>query len=258
MIKYNEEEARKTDRAYSTPDVVRQRMRTLEVLKLQTGETVLDVGCGSGLLTQDIATLVGEQGRVVGIDNSQDMLVLAEQRCSEFSQVQLKLCDIESLSEKTGEFDAVTCIQVLLYVSDVSAALSEMYRVLKPGGRITIMETDWRGTVLNSSDESLTRKMLTSWDDAVSSPNLPARLVPLMKSKGFSAVSVDAFPIVNTSYTQGSWSIGMLKQFAGHAQKQGAVSAAESESWLDDIQSKGKDGCYFFSVNRFIFTAVKV
>ena len=63
MIKYNEEEARKTDRAYSTPDVVRQRMRTLEVLKLQTGETVLDVGCGSGLLTQDMATLVGEQGR---------------------------------------------------------------------------------------------------------------------------------------------------------------------------------------------------
>jgi ubiquinone/menaquinone biosynthesis C-methylase UbiE len=258
MIKYNEEEARKTDRAYSTPDVVRQRMRTLEVLKLQTGETVLDVGCGSGLLTQDMATLVGEQGRVVGIDNSQDMLFLAEQRCSEFSQVNLKLCGIDSISEKTGDFDAVTCIQVLLYVPDVSAALSEMYRVLKPGGRIAIMETDWRGTVLNSSDESLTRKMLTSWDDAVSSPNLPVRLAPLMKSQGFSATSVDAFPIVNTSYTRGSWSIGMLKQFAGHAQKQGAVSTAESETWLNDIQSKGEKGCYFFCVNRFIFTAVKV
>ena len=258
MIKYNEEEARKTDRAYSTPDVVRQRMRTLEVLKLQTGETVLDVGCGSGLLTQDMATLAGEQGRVVGIDNSQDMLLLAEQRCSEFSQVNLKLCGIESISEKTGEFDAVTCIQVLLYVPDVSAALSEMYRVLKPGGRIAIMETDWRGTVLNSFDESLTRKMLTSWDDAVSSPNLPARLAPLMKSQGFAAISVDAFPIVNTSYTRGSWSIEMLEQFAEHAQEQGAVSTVESETWLNDIQSKGKESCYFFSVNRFIFTAVKV
>ena len=77
MITYDEEESRKTDLAYSTPDIVRQRMHTLEVLKLNTGEVVLDVGCGSGLLAQDMATIVGEQGRVVGIDNSQDMLLLA-------------------------------------------------------------------------------------------------------------------------------------------------------------------------------------
>jgi ubiquinone/menaquinone biosynthesis C-methylase UbiE len=233
-------------------------MRTLEALKPNTGEIVLDVGCGSGLLTQDIATIVGEQGRVVGIDNSQDMLLLAKQHCSELSQVHLKHCGVEKISEKNEQFDAVTCIQVLLYVVDVSAALSEMYRVLKPGGRIVIMETDWRGTVLNSFDESLTRKMLTSWDDAVSSPNLPARLAPLMNSQGFAAISVDAFPIVNTSYTPGSWSIEMLEQFAEHAQEQGTVSAADSGSWLNDIQSKGENGCYFFCVNRFIFTAVKL
>jgi ubiquinone/menaquinone biosynthesis C-methylase UbiE len=55
-----------------------------------------------------------------------------------------------------------------------------MHRVLKPGGRIAIIETDWRGTVLNSFDDSLTRKMLAAWDDAVSSPNLPVKLGPLM------------------------------------------------------------------------------
>ena len=257
MVAYDEAEARKTDRAYQTPDVTRQRMRTLEALQLKAGESVLDVGCGSGLLAHDMATLVGESGRVTGVDISQDMLALAEQRCANLSQVLLKQSKAEKLPEGDESVDAVVCVQVLLYVSDVARVLSEMHRVLKSGGRIAIIETDWRGTVLNSFDDSLTRKMLAAWDDAVSSPNLPVRLGPLLKAEGFSAVNVDAFPIVNTSYTPGIWSVEMLEQFAEYARDQGAVSAAASEAWLDDLQHKGSEGSYFFCVNRFVFTAVK-
>lgn len=257
MIAYDEAEAKKTDRAYQTPDVMRQRMRTLEALHLKAGDFVLDVGCGSGLLAEEMATLVGADGCVVGVDSSQDMLALAKRRCSDLPQVHLKQSKAENLPEKANSFDAAACVQVLLYLSDVPAALSEMYRVLKPGGRIAIIETDWRGTVLNSFDDSLTRKMLAAWDKEVASPNLPVRLGPLMTVQGFSAVSVDAFPIVNTSFTPGSWSIAMLDQFAQTAREQGAVSTADSEAWLRDIQDKGAEGSYFFCVNRFIFTAVK-
>ena len=257
MVAYDETEARKTDRAYQTPDVTRQRMRTLEALQLKAGELVLDVGCGRGLLPHDMATLVGESGPVIGVDFSQDMLALAEQRCAELPQVHLKQSKAEQLPEKNESVDAVVCVQVLLYVPDVSTVLSEMYRVLKPGGRIAIIETDWRGTVLNSFDDSLTRKMLAAWDDAVSSPNLPVRLGPLMNAQGFRAVNVDAFPIVNTSYTPGMWSMDMLEQFAEYARDQGAASTADSEAWLDDLRHKGSEESYFFCVNRFIFTAVK-
>jgi ubiquinone/menaquinone biosynthesis C-methylase UbiE len=222
MIEYDEAEANKTDRAYQTPDVTRQRMRTLEALQLKAEELVLDVGCGSGLLAH------------------------------------VKKSKAENLPEDAESYDAVACVQVLLYVPGVSAVLSEMHRILKPGGRVAIVETDWRGTVLNSHDDSLTRKMLAAWDDAVPSPNLPARLGPLLAAQGFSAISVDAFPILNTSYTPGSWSLEMLDQFVDCAREQGTVSAAESEAWLDDLRHKGADGAYFFCVNRFVFTAVKI
>jgi ubiquinone/menaquinone biosynthesis C-methylase UbiE len=258
MVAYDEAEARKTDRAYQTPDVTRQRMRTLEALQLSAGEIVLDVGCGSGLLAHEMAALVGERGRVIGVDASEDMLVLAEQRCADLPQVRLKQSKAEQLSEENESVGAVVCVQVLLYVTDVPAALSEMHRVLNPGGRIVVVETDWRGMVLNSFDDSLTRKMLAAWDDAVSSPNLPVRLGPLMRTQGFSAVNVDAFPIVNASYAPGSWSMDMLEQFAEYAQDQGAVSAADCEAWLDDLRHKGSEGSYFFCVNRFIFTAVRL
>ena len=257
MVAFDEAAAKKTDRAYRTPDVTRQRMRTLEALQLKAREFVLDVGCGSGLLADDMAGLVGPDGHVVGIDASPDMLALAEQRCADLPQIRLKHSTAEDIPEGDDSFDAAACVQVLLYVPDVPAALAEMHRVLRPGGRIAIVETDWRGTVLNSFDDSITRKMLAAWDDEVSSPNLPARLGPLMIAAGFSAVNVEAFPIVNTSYTPGAWSMEMLEQFAVTARNQGAVNAADSDAWLDDLRCKGSQGSYFFSVNRFIFTAVK-
>jgi ubiquinone/menaquinone biosynthesis C-methylase UbiE len=252
MVVYDEAEARETDRIYQTPDVIRQRMRTLDALKLEAGESVLDVGCGTGLLAHDMAALVGAAGCVVGVDISQDMLKLAERRCVGLDQVQFRQAEAEHLPQEADYFDAVASVQVLLYLSDVSSALAEMHRVLKPGGRIAIIETDWRGTVLNSFDDSLTRKMLAAWDDAVSSPNLPVKLGPLLKAQGF------AFPIVNTSATPGNFSNGMLDQFAQYAREQGAVSETESKTWLDDLKQKGSDGSFFFCVNRFIFTAVKL
>ncbi len=257
MIAYDEAEARKTDRAYQTPDVTRQRMKTLEALHLKAGDFVLDVGCGSGLLAHDMARLVGASGHLKGIDISQDMLTLAEQRCADLPQVGWQQSNAEELPEEDERFDAVACVQVLLYVPDVPVALSEMCRILKVGGRIVVVETDWRGTVLNSFDDSLTRRMLAAWDNAVASPHLPVRLGPLMSAAGFSAVSAEAFPIVNASYVPGSWSIDMLQQFAHYAQEQGATSAAESAEWLDDLRQKGTEGSFFFCVNRFIFTAVK-
>jgi len=68
---------------------------------------------------------------------------------------------------------------------------------------------------------------------------------------------VEAFPIVNASYTPGAWSMEMLEAFADYARDQGTVNAADSEAWLDDLRHKESEGSYFFSVNRFIFTAVK-
>jgi len=111
MVKFDEKEARKTDLAYLTPDVTRQRMRTLEALQLKVGEFVLDVGCGTGLLAHDMATLVGEDGRVVGIDNNQHRLMLAEQRCADLPQVHMKQSQVENLHEAAESMDAVSCVR---------------------------------------------------------------------------------------------------------------------------------------------------
>ena len=80
---HDEEESRKTERAYLVPAVVRQRMRTLEVLGPRARERVIDVGCGPGLLVRDLAVEVGPEARVVGVDSSPPMLELAGHRCTD-------------------------------------------------------------------------------------------------------------------------------------------------------------------------------
>ena len=165
--------------------------------------------------------------------------------------------DATNRTADDATFDAVACIQLLLYIDDIDKVLEEIHRVLKPGGRVAIMETDWRGAVLSSTDPALTDKMMVAWDQAVPSPNLPVRLGPLLRQRGLAAVRVEAIPILNTSYVAGGWPVGMMDQFARLARERGTVSEAESQEWLNELRRLGAEDAYFFCVNRFLFSAVK-
>jgi len=257
MIEYNQEAANKIERSYITPEMAHQRARTLEELALKPGEHVLDVGCGTGLLTQVLGITVGQNGRVVGYDSSQEMLDLATQRCKGLPQIQLKKGTVENLPEKESSFDVVTSTQVLLYVPEVSRALEEWHRMLKSGGRIAIVETDWRGVILNSSDDALCRRMFAAWDAAVPSPNLPVQLGQLLRAQGFTAIRVEPIPILNTSYRLDSFSTDLFEWVAHYAKKQGVVTEKEATKWLEDFARLGEKDEFFFCVNRFLFTAVK-
>jgi hypothetical protein len=146
----------------------------------------------------------------------------------------------------------------LLYVHEVSKALGEVHRVLKRGGRVVILETDWRGVVLNSSDEILSQRMFGAWNDAVPSPKLPVQLGPLLRAQGFTAVRVEPIPILNTSYRSDNFAVDTLKWVAHYAQEHGAVSEEEAVAWLADLFRLGEKNEFFFCVNRFLFTAVKL
>ncbi|MDH3452585.1 MAG: methyltransferase domain-containing protein, partial [Gammaproteobacteria bacterium] len=257
-FEYGEKESKHTERAYLAPEVVRQRMRTLEILGPQSGEHIIDVGCGPGLLVHDLAIEVGPRGRIVGVDNSVAMLGLAERRCEDIPQVELVEAEAASLPADAATFDAAACVQVLLYLDDTNKALAEIHRVLKPGGRVVLVETDWRGMVLSSADQALTVKMTAAWDRKVPSPNLPVRLAPLLRQHGFRAIGVEAFPILSTVYRREGYSAGMLAQFARLAREDRTVSEADSRNWVDELKRLGAEGAYFFCVNRFLFSAVKV
>jgi SAM-dependent methyltransferase len=115
----------------------------LAAARLEPGESVVEVACGTGMVTLPAAAAVGRNGRVVATDISGRMVEDTARRAREHghSHVEVLRCDAESLSEALGgrePFDAALCSLGLMYVPDPAEAMAEMVRALRPGGRLIV------------------------------------------------------------------------------------------------------------------------
>jgi arsenite methyltransferase len=134
------------------------RDRILENAAVQRGETFLDVGAGDGLIAFGALDLVGEDGRVIFSDISQDLLDHARRLAEEMyvaERCKFLLAPADDLSSlEDASVDIVTTRSVLIYVEDKRRAFEEFFRVLKPGGRISLFEPINRFNTVAWSAES--------------------------------------------------------------------------------------------------------
>jgi ubiquinone/menaquinone biosynthesis C-methylase UbiE len=114
-------------------------VRVADTARLAPGERVLDVACGTGAVAQEALRRVGPEGEVAGVDLSTDMLAVARRKLPDLD---LREGDAESLPFEDDTFDAVTCQFALMFFHDAHAALQEMLRVLRPGGRVSVAVWD--------------------------------------------------------------------------------------------------------------------
>jgi ubiquinone/menaquinone biosynthesis C-methylase UbiE len=111
--------------------------KLLEMAKLQRDERVVDIACGTGLVTFPAAQQVGRNGFVLGTDISDGMVnisrVLADEK--NYNNVQFERMDAEELNIMDNSYDAALCALGLMYFPDPVNALKQMHRIVKPGGR---------------------------------------------------------------------------------------------------------------------------
>ncbi len=121
----------------------RYGVKTVEKLSLRPGYRVLDVGSGSGASAIPAAHIVGTEGKVIAVDLSAKLLRLAENKAEEFhlSNIEFKLGDMSRLEYPDESFDAVICVFAIFFIPDMEKQLSELWRMVKPGGQLAI--TTW-------------------------------------------------------------------------------------------------------------------
>jgi arsenite methyltransferase len=256
-LQFDEETSRKVEAVYQTPDVIAQRRQVLKALDLRAGEQVLDIGSGPGLVAYEMALSVGQGGRVCGIDTSEDMLAMSRKRCADKPWTEFKKADAAQLPYPDDSFDAAVSTQVYEYVADIPAALTELYRVMRRGGRVLIMDTDYGSLVIHTKDQVRMERVLSAWNEHFVHATLPRILSRQLREAGFTIRQRDVIPMFNPEYQENTFAKGALSIMASFAVGRKGVSQEEANAWLAEFADLGKQGEFFFSLNRYLFVADK-
>lgn len=117
--------------------------QTVERLDLRPGESVLDVCSGSGGSALPAAERVGPNGRVIAVDLAERLIALAEAKAQSrgLGNIEFRVADMLALGYPDATFDAVICVFGIFFVPDMTAAVGELWRMVRPGGRLAI--TTW-------------------------------------------------------------------------------------------------------------------
>ena len=204
-------------RGYVDPEYLRMaaeltdqvKTRSYENMRARLGQRVLDVGCGTGIDTAALVRLVGDKGHVVGVDHDAEMVGEADRRASEAgvgTWVTHKVCDAEALPFASGEFDSCRSERVFQHLPHAERVLSEMIRVLKPGGWVVVVDTDWGTFSTDTPETDIERRLARVKSESTTNNGYAGRqLRRLFIQQGLTDISVELFPLCVTDYALETW-----------------------------------------------------
>jgi arsenite methyltransferase len=251
---YDAEMAKQQERMAATPDMRKQREVLCAALALRPGEKALDVGCGNGALVRDMLAEVGEAGTAIGVDSAETMIPLAKAICPSGD---FRIGDAASLPFEDQAFDAVVAAQLLCFLPDIDAALREMRRVLKLGGRLVILDTHWDSLVWNAADRDLMKRVIDLYRTPYVDSRVPEVLSPRLRSAGFDVVERSAFSVLNWNAHDDTYAAQTMGFAEAMMRASDAFSDEDLSAWRADLAAREADGTFIFSLNRYIFKAAR-
>ena len=232
------------------PEGIARRMAVFSALAVESGQAVLDLGCGGGHLVRELALAVGQGGRAVGLDMSQEQLAAGRARCEGIPSAEFIDGDALDLPFEDGAFDGLASIQTLEYIADVNGALAEARRVLRPGGRAAFVSVLWDHWRFHGAEPTLNDRILKVWRAHCCHQMLPIELPQKLAAQGFGGVLRQPIAFFNGSLHENAYALWASKFTAAFAIGQG-LAEAEARRWREQLQQADREG-------RFAFVSVPV
>ena len=227
-----------------SPDEIEARAAYLGLLDVAEGDRVLDVGCGSGVVTREIARRVGPSGCAVGVDPSPALLAIARDLAEVEglgNRVELHEGSALALPFADGAFDVAIAVTALSHTPGAEGAIPEMARVVRPGGRIGVFDLDTDMTSVTHPDRTLTRRIIAAASDANAVDGWLARRLPLLFVRaGLQHVRVRGFFPLDMD-PRGFYA-GLAERAADSALKVGAITESECRDWLEALHAEQDRG----------------
>lgn len=230
------------------PAVVGYREKKSDLLGVRPGMTVLDAGCGVGSDTAWIAEQLNGAGRVIGIDRSQSRIdyarrALANQLTPEhFATVEVTAGDLAALTSiPSDSVDTVLSERVQIHIppDKQQLVLQELYRALKPGGRIVLVEPDFHGVCFDSDDANLTQQIVLARANEIKNPQAGSTLAAALSGAGFSDIKIEKMDLQHRYQDSKLLDLNDIEAALG---TEGYPAAALVKSWLAEQAQREAEG----------------
>ena len=240
------------DAAALAPGIAEWKEIARSLLAIHPGACLLDAGCGTGADVLDLSRVVGPTGSVTGVDLSARMVAEARRRAAaraggDTRPVAFTRASLTALPFATATFDGCRAERVLHHLDDPAAALAELVRVTRPGGRVVVMDGDLDTIVLDAADRDVTRRIVHFVADSRAQPWGARHLPALFREAGLHAVTVVPHTQVITALRHSD----VNPDTADAACRAGVISAAEAAQWSADIRARDAAGAFFQTMTLF-------
>ena len=224
------------NRRSAAPDQIQLRARLIELATLRQGDTVVEIGCGTGDLLCDLARTVSPNGRVIGVEPQAALAQAAIQRLrtAGYESISEMLCESAQHLPLAGKSVAACLAQtVLIHLPDniLHQTIREMIRVVRPGGRVVCVDQDGDTWTIDHPDRELTRRIIRfNSDQRYADGWTGRRLRRYFRQAGLSSVEVHVWPHRDTD--SGTYLFDMATRLAKATANVGVITASERDTWL--------------------------
>lgn len=237
------------------PDIIDQWHHYFSVLRPQSDDIIIDIGCNTGDADRGLLLKYPEVRKVVGIDNSEERMKNALEkwrRDGSPTKLEFRLADALELPFRDNYFDRGFCVDTLEWIKDPLRGLREMRRVIKPGGVLLMIHSDFDTQVFNSTDKKLCRRIVHAFSDSGPNGQIGRELNWLCQEAGFKNIRPLVYTLVNTE-----WKSNLYAYKAAHMMVEWPILASEVSKqelglWLADLEIQHTKGKFFYSINRNI------
>jgi ubiquinone/menaquinone biosynthesis C-methylase UbiE len=231
------------DRVAGVEPVREAKRCATAAMGLRAGDRVLDVGCGTGFDLPAMAAEVGPRGRVTGIDVSARAVEEARRKVAGLPTVGAEVADVQDLPYADGSFDACRADRTLQHVPDVERGLSEIRRVLAPGGRLVVLELrtnlEWPAAL---GSELVARAVHQAFSTDDERRTWLGYMLPLLLARGgFADLSLDVTRRQTGDFDAADAAL-RLTEHVEQATRDGLLTAGDGAAWLERVRSAAAAG----------------
>jgi ubiquinone/menaquinone biosynthesis C-methylase UbiE len=241
-----------------TEEISDAKAKVTALLRLTAGQAALEVGCGLGRDTEAMARQVAPGGHAVGLDLSDDLISRAIARTTPLGlPLRFEVGSVMALPFEDASFDAVRIERTLQHLPEPAGALAEVARVLRPGGRLAVLEPDWRTAVIAGEPAEAARAYVRRKADVNIAQGSIGRDLPwLLHQAGCTATEVISEVLVMRDLERADFILSLRSNLV-EAVAAGATTSEVVDAWWAALEERDRAGAFFASINGVMVGATR-